>query len=131
MEKEFQQANQFKLSGDGIQVIYSTSNLEGLPQFIYQNGNINLTLSGKEIRSLGTTEIGELLTVIVEQILERTVNFMLILPIVNVLPGSAGTHIQIPGIITTTHMNIAGVVLGPEKTYYQVNLNGTAQAVAF
>jgi hypothetical protein len=50
---------------------------------------------------------------------------------VNVLPGSAGTHIQVPGITTTTHTTIAGPVLGPEKTYSQVNLRGTAQVVTF
>jgi proteasome lid subunit RPN8/RPN11 len=131
MAKELQQANLFELSGDGIQVTYSTSGLEGLPLFSYRNGNINRQFSGAEIRSVAT-EIGELLTITVEQILDiRTVNFTLILPTVNVLPGSTGTHIQVFGIITTTHMNIPGPVLGPAKTYYQGNLNGTARLVSF
>jgi proteasome lid subunit RPN8/RPN11 len=131
MTQELQQANLFVLSGDGIQINYSTSGLEGLPLFSYRNGNINRQFSGAEIRSVAT-EIGELLTVTVEQILDiRTVTFTLIMPIVNVLPGSTGTHIQVIGIITTTHMNIPGPVLGPAKTYYQVNLNGTAQVVSF
>src|SRR5688500_15796287 len=131
MEKQSKQANLFELGGDGIQVTYSTSGLEGLPLFSYRNGNINCQFSGGEIRSVAT-EISELLTVTVEQILDiRTVSFTLILPIVNMLPESAGTHIQVLGIITTTHMNIAGVVLGPAKTHHQVNLNGTAQVVVF
>ena len=61
----------------------------------------------------------------------RTVNFTLILPVVNVLPGSPGTYIQVPGIKTTTHTSIAGPVLGPQKTYRQGKLKGTAQAVVF
>jgi hypothetical protein len=131
MEKEFHQANLFELSGDGIQVTCSTSGLEGLPLFSYRNGNINCQFSGEEIRSVAT-EIGELLTVTVEQILDiRTVTFTLILPTVNVLPGSAGTHVQVFGIITTTDMNIPGPVLGPAKKHHEVNLNGTAQVVVF
>jgi hypothetical protein len=46
MEKEFQQANLFELGGDGIQVTYSTSGLEGLPLFSYRNGNINCQFKG-------------------------------------------------------------------------------------
>ena len=55
----------------------------------------------------------------------------MILPVVNVLPGSPGTYIQVPGIKTTTHTSIAGPMLGPQKTYRQGKLRGTAQAVAF
>jgi len=55
----------------------------------------------------------------------------MILSVVNVLPGSLGTYIQVPGIKTTTHTRIAGQLLGPQKTYRQEKLRGTAQAVAF
>lgn len=131
MAKECQQANLFELSGDDIRVTYSSSSFAGPPLFSYRDGNISRQFSGKEIRSV-TTEIGELLTVTLEQIPDlRTVTFTLILPVVTVLSVSAGTHIQVPGITTTTHTTIAGQVLGPEKTYSQVKLKGTAQVVVF
>lgn len=131
MAKELQQANLFELSGDDIQVTYSSSSFAGPPLFSYRDGNINRQFSGGEIRCV-KTEIGELLTVTLEQIPDlRTVTFTLILPVVTVLPASVGTHIQVPGITTTTHTTIAGPVLGPKKTYSHVNLQGTAQVVAF
>jgi hypothetical protein len=61
----------------------------------------------------------------------RTVTFTLILPVVNLLPGSGGAYIQVPGITTKSHTTIAGPVIGPEKTYSTVKLKGTAQVVAF
>lgn len=131
MIKEFQQANLFELSDGSIQVTYMSSGLDGNPLFSYRDGTMNCQFSGDEIRSV-TTEIGELLTVILEQTVDvRTVTFTLVLPLVTVLPGSAGAHIQVIGITTTTHTSIAGSVLGPQKTYSPVTLNGTAQAVVF
>ena len=131
MVNDFQQANLFELSGGNIQITYSSSSFTGLPLFSYRDNSTNLQFSGDEIRCV-TTEIGELLTVTLEQIPDlRTVTFTLILPVVNVLPASSGTYIQVPGITTTTHTTIAGSVLGPEMTYSQVNLTGTAQFVVF
>jgi len=131
MAKKFQQANLFELSGDDIQVTYSASSFTGRPLFSYRDGSLNRQFSGEDIRSV-KAEIGELLTVTLEQIPDlRTVTFTLILPVVTVLPASVGTHIQVPGIITTTQTTIAGPLLGPEKTYAQVTLKGTAQVVAF
>jgi hypothetical protein len=131
MTKAFQRANLFELSGDDIQVTYSSSSFAGPPLFSYRDGSINRQFSGEDIRSV-QSEIGELLTVTLEQIPDlRTVTFTLILPVVTVLPASAGTHIQVPGITTTTQTTIAGPLLGPEKTYSQVSLKGTAQVVVF
>jgi len=128
---EFQQANLFELSRDNIQVTYSSTSMAGTPLFNYRDGSINRLFSGEEIRCV-RTEIGDLLTVTLEQILDlRMVTFTLILPVVNVLPASVGTHIRVPGITTTTHTSIAGSVLGPQKTYSLVNLEGTAQAATF
>jgi hypothetical protein len=129
--QKFQQANLFELSGNNIGVTYSSTSIAGTPLFSYRDGSNNRQFSGEEIRSV-KTEIGELLTVTLEQILDlRTVTFTLILPVVNVMPGSSGLHIQLPGITTTTHTTIAGSVLGPAKTYSHVNLKGSAQIVAF
>jgi hypothetical protein len=130
-KQEFQQANLFELSGDDIQVTYSSTSIAGTPLFSYRDSSINRLFSDKEIHSV-QTELGELLTVTLEQIPDlRLMTFTLILPVVNVLPNSVGTHIRVPGITTTTHTSIAGPILGPQKTYSLVNLQGTAQASIF
>ena len=131
MTTGFQQANLFELSGDDIQITYSSSSFAGPPLFSYRDGIINRQFNGKEIHCV-KSDMGKLLTVTLEQIPDlRTVTFTLILPSVTVLPPSAGTHLQVPGITTTTHTTIAGPPLGPDKTYAQVTLKGTAQAVIF
>jgi hypothetical protein len=131
MANEFQQANLFELSGGDIQITYSASSFQGVPLFSYRDGAIIRQFGGEEIRSI-KTELGELLTVTLEQIPDlRTVTFTLILPVVNLLPGSGGPYIQVPGITTKSYTTIAGPVIGPEKTYSLVNLKGTAQVVAF
>jgi len=130
MTIEFQQANLFELSGDSIQVTYLTSGSEGVPLLSYRDGSLNRQFSGEKIKSV-QTEIGELLTVEIEQIPEmRVVTFSLILPVVNVMPGTVGTHIQVLGITAVTYTNMTGEVLGQGKTYSQVNLTGTAQAIS-
>jgi len=131
MAIEYEPANLFELSDQDIQVTYFASSIGGDPMFSYRDHNFNCQFSGDEIRS-EQTEIGQLLTVILERVLDlRTVTFSLFLPRVNVLRGSLGTHIQLIGITTTTHTSITGHVLGAEKTYSAVTLNGTAQAVSF
>jgi len=47
------------------------------------------------------------------------------------ISASAGIYIEGSGVTTTAHMTIAGPVVDPEKTFSQVNLIGTAQAVGF
>jgi hypothetical protein len=129
MKKEFQKANLFELSGGSIQVTYTTSGLEGIPLFSYRDSNVNIQYSGTEIKG-EQTEIGEVLTVMLKQIPDSlTVTFSLILPVVNVLPGSAGSQIQVLGVTTTTHTSIAGSVPGAAKTYSVEKLQGLAQAV--
>lgn len=131
MAQELQKANLFELSGGCIQITYSSSSFAGPPQFSYRDDSMNRQFSGNEIRSV-QTEIGELLTVTIEQIPDlRTVTFTLILPVVTVMPGSAGTHIQAPGITTTTPTTIAGPAMGAQMTYSPVKLKGTAQALLF
>ena len=131
MARQIQKANLFELSTNRIQVTYSQSSIAGVSLFSYRDENISRQASGKDIRT-EETSVGELVTITLEQIPDlRTVTFTLLLPTVNVQAGSAGTHIQVPGIRTTTHTSITGSVLGPEKTYSEVTLKGTAQFVTF
>jgi hypothetical protein len=109
----------------------TASSFTGQRQFNYRDVSTNHTFVGEEI-SLRDTEIGQLITVTLETVPDlRTVTFTLILPLVNVLPQSGGTRVQVPGILTTTHTTVSGPGLGAEKSYSTVNLQGTAQFVTF
>jgi hypothetical protein len=131
MANNFEQANLFELGDYSIQVTYSSTSFTGQRQLSYRDNNINRNFMGEEIRILDT-ELGQLITVTLETIADlRTVTFTLVLPLVNVIPQSGGTRVQIPGILTTTHTTIAGPGPGAEKTYSTVNLQGTAQFVVF
>ena len=77
MATAFQPANLFELSGDDLQVTYSSSSFAGSPLFSYRDSRINRQFSGQDICSV-KAEIGELLTVTLEQIPDlRTVTFTL------------------------------------------------------
>ena len=131
MANNFEQANLFELGDYSIQVTYSSTSFTGQRQLSYRDNNINRNFMGEEIQILDT-DIGQLVTVTLETIADlRIVTFTLILPLVNVIPQSGGTRVQVPGILTTTHTTIAGPGPGAEKTYSTVNLQGTAQFVVF
>ncbi len=131
MENNFQQANLFELGNYSTQVTYSSTSFTGRPQLNYRDDTNIRNFVGEEIR-FQETEIGQLVTVTLETIADlRIVTFTLILPLVNVMPQSGGTRVQVPGILTTTHTTIAGPGSGAEKTYSTVNLQGTAQFVVF
>ncbi len=133
MAQNVEQANLFELSNrsHSILITYSSTSVAGKPQLSYRDKNISRTFLGQEIR-FDDTEIGQLVTVTLEAIPDlRAVTFTLVLTRVNVLPQSGRTLIRVPGILTTTHVTIAGQGLGAERTYSVVILQGTAQFVVF
>ena len=130
MENNFEQANLFELGSYSTQVTYSSTSITGQPLLNYRDEVNNLNFMGDEIRIVDT-EIGQLITVTLESGAADAppVTFTLVLPEVNVLPQSAGTQIQVPGILTTTRSLFGGPRLGAEKTYTIIDLQGTAQFV--
>jgi hypothetical protein len=125
----FTKANSFELSGGSIAVNYSETSFSGVPLLNYGDNNLKRNFSGQEIR-IQETEIGQLITVTLEQIPDlRTVTFTLILPLVNLSTTSETTRIRVPSITTTTRTTLAGSGAGAEKTYTTVNLRGTAQFI--
>lgn len=124
-------ANLFELTGDNVDVTYSSTSFTGQPQLSYRTPDTNRNFMGSDIQS-AETALGVEHTVTLEQVPDlKVVTFTLVLPPVHVNRLSAGTCISVPGIVTTSHTTIAGPALGPEKTYRLVHLHGTAQAVAF
>jgi hypothetical protein len=129
MATAFKVANLFELAGSDISVTYSSSSLAGGPQLNYRDRDTNRTFSNDEIER-GDTPVGELITVGLRAEPDRlTVSFSLILPTVNILPGSAGAAITVPALVTTSHTSLAGPVLGPQKTYHVLTMQGTGQFV--
>jgi hypothetical protein len=125
----FTRANLFELSGDSIQVTYSSTSILGGPILSYRDAQRSLSFRGEEIRSQDT-ELGELVTVTLEAIPDlRSITFTVILPVVTVMPQSSGLLIQVPGVTTTNPTTIAGPPPGPQKLYSVVNLQGTAQSI--
>jgi hypothetical protein len=125
----FTRANLFELSGDSIQVSFSTTGILGGPILSYRDPQRSIFFRREEIRSEDTA-LGELITVTLEVIPDlRTITFTLILPIVTVMPQSSGIYIKVPGVTTTNPTTIAGPPPGPQKLYSVVNLQGTAQFV--
>ncbi len=126
-------ANSFTLSNKLIQVSFSSTSFAGVPLLNYCDPDFHLSFFGDEIRIV-ESEIGELVTVTLENIPDlRIVTFTLILPIVKVLQdNSFPINIAVPGLITTTPMNFGGFpMIGQQRTYRQVFLNGPAQFLVF
>jgi hypothetical protein len=127
--EDFTQANLFELSGDSIHVTYSATSILGGPIFSYRDNQFSNSFRGEEIR-IQDSELGQLITVTLETIPDlRTVTFSLVLPIVTVMPQSAGISIEVPGLTVTNPTTIAGPLLGPQKLYSLVRLKGTVQFI--
>lgn len=123
------QANLFELSGKSIHVTYSSTSILGGPIFSYRDNQFSRSFKGEEIR-LQETELGEVITVTLETIPDlRTVTFSLVLPVVTVMPQSAGILVKVPGLTVTNPTTIIGPPLGPQRLYSIVQLRGTAQFI--
>ena len=123
--------NLYELRGKGIQVVYWTSSINGKPLLQYRGKPRNRSFSGGEIR-VQATEIGRLVTVLVEQVPDlRVVTLTLLIPSIHLEKGNATFHTS--GILTTHRTTIAGPagVKGPVQTYEVLPLEGKARIVRF
>ena len=126
-----QQQNLFVVKGNGIEITYSTSSVGGPSLLSYKDRQRTLRFQGDEICQLDT-EIGQQVTVIIEQIPDlRTVTFTLLLPTINL--DERESRFRTIGIITTHWDSIGGpdLVKGALQTYRLKELKGTAQLVNF
>src|SRR5450759_4974826 len=126
MTQQDNQPNLFELLGDGVQITYSTTSIDGKPHFDYQGHygpQENLAFTGSEIRTQ-QSELGTLVSVT----LLRTVDagntiLTLLLPFVR-LTGQNAQSIKTLAIITKTY----GILphQGAQPTYRVVCLSGSA-----
>lgn len=124
-----QRANTFELQGDRVHINYSATSINGVPTLSYRDSQRQLKFSGSDIR-ITETEIGQLLTVTIEQIPDlRKVTLTLVLPIVNLPPNTSQRPVQTIAIQTVQRTNIGGpdLVDGQVQSYRTLNLKGTAR----
>ena len=125
--------NLFELQGKDTQITYSTSSIVGVPQFNYQTPNLNLNFSDTDIRAQDT-EIGREITVTLEQTPDlETITLTLLIPTINLSPGTTENPIETVAIITTARTSIGGpnLVEGQIQIYDTLSLQGIARVVNF
>ena len=122
--------NSFQLTGDTIQVNYSTTSIDGKPRFTFKKGSKTLDFAGTQISSQ-TLKISTLVSVDIAEVPDRsTTTFSILLPAIR-LPESKRQAFRTIGITTVTKTTIAGPPVGVQQTYTTVALRGTARLVAF
>jgi hypothetical protein len=131
MTQQENQPNLFELSGDGVQIIYSTTGIDGQPHFSYQGSygsQESLTFTGTEIRTQ-QSELGTLVSVSLLRTIDAGATVLtLLLPYVK-LTGQDAQSFETLAIITQTF----GILphQGAQPTYQVVTLSGSARMVSF
>jgi hypothetical protein len=124
------QPNLFEVSGYGIQVTYSTTSLNGQPQFNYQDAHQSMLFVGDQILT-ETTEIGTLVSVMLRQTPDAgSTEFTLVVPRINLRQFDT-VNINTIGITTLHKTTIAGPPHGQSDFYTVHQLQGTASLVTF
>jgi hypothetical protein len=122
--------NSFQLTGDEIQVNYSTTSFDGKPLFTFQKGQKTLNFAGNQISS-STLNIGTLVSVVIATVPDKsTTIFSILLPTIS-LPASKRQAFQTLGVTTVTKTTLAGPPPGVQQTYKSVALRGSARLVDF
>ncbi len=123
--------NDYELAGHGTHVTYTTSSINGQPQFHYKDAVYDLNFSGDQIMAMDGN-IGIAVTVTLKRSVDADfTTFTLMLPHIN-LAGSE-SHFSALGILTQHHFLASNpnLITGPHESYHAVTLHGTARSVQF
>lgn len=124
------QPNLYELSGDGIQITYSTTSITGQPVLTYHDATQAKTFNGDAIKAEDSA-IGTLVTVFLTLILDGpSTSFTMVVPHVR-LSGPEVASISTDGITTLHRSSIAGPARGQIEVYTVHALTGTARFVVF
>jgi hypothetical protein len=122
--------NFFELSGDGIQVTYSTTSFEGQPHFNYHDATLSKLFVGNQIRTENTA-LGTLVSVTIHQTIDAgSTSFTILIPRVN-LRVSNSAPIVTYGITTLHKFSIVGAPNGQADIYTAHSMQGIAAEVFF
>jgi hypothetical protein len=123
--------NHFELQGDGAQISFAESGIDGKPVLSYQPAQgLPVSFRGEQIR-VAEGELGRTVTVMLEQVPDlHTVTLTLLLPEVN-LPQEGEAPVQTVGIVTTSRTSIGGpaLVQGALQSHCALDLQGIARIV--
>jgi hypothetical protein len=129
---DVKQPNSYELSGDEVELTYSTTSLDGSARLSFRDAQRKFDFSGEQIQTRAT-DLGMEVTVTLEVVADsRTVTLNLFVPAINL---GQETEIQFTtaAIETTNHTTIGGpsLITGPLQTYRVIELYGTAKSVQF
>lgn len=123
-------ANLFQISGDGIQLTYTTNGFDGKPHFSYHDAHQSKTFTGEQIRET-KTEIGTLVSVVLNQSVDvGSTSFTLVIPTLS-LGLLDSINISTNGITTLHKLSIFGTPNGQTDFYTIQPLQGTAAHAVF
>jgi hypothetical protein len=124
------QPNLYELSGNGINVTYSSSSISGKPLFNYHDDSQVRSFSGDEIQVVDTI-IGKLVSVFLIRTPDSgSTSFTLVVPSVT-LPQSNVANVVTEGITALHKFSIVGPPQGQTELYTFHELQGTARFVVF
>jgi hypothetical protein len=124
------QPNLYELAGDGIQVTYSTTSLDGKPLFNYHDGSLSKNFSGDQIQTVDT-EAGTVVSVVILLTVDSgSTTFSVLIPRVN-LRFSDSAAITTYGITALHKFSIIGLPNGQQDFYTAHQMQGTAAFVVF
>jgi|SRR3954454_3617675 hypothetical protein len=125
-----QTPNLYQLSGQHLNITYSTSGIDGKPHFSYQDLHQTLSFTGDQIRSV-VTEVGTLVSVTIRMTVDTGgTTFSLLLPRVNI-PGEQAVPVRTVGITTLHRFSVVPIIVGQRDFYTVTHLEGSAARVLF
>lgn len=123
--------NTYEVSGDGTQISYSTSGINGSPSFFYRGpAGDDQTFSGDEIETLDTA-LGTEVTVTVADVADvHVITLTLVIPEMWIAPGS-GLAFRTMAVYVTREEPFTGKVGLPaaRERFTTVNLEGEGKLV--
>ena len=127
--KIYNYANTFELKGNHLRIHYSSTSFSGKPILTYEDAAGTKQFMGDEIRQLDT-EIGQLVTVSIDQVHGTTLHGMTLTLLIPTFPKSEGTFTTW-AIYTTRRSGLEEPELPGEalQTYRVEELTGTATHV--
>jgi len=130
-----QSANSYRLSGEGIEVVYASTSFNGQPTLSFRSDGIELDLRGDQIAIETTHMLGELVSIMIDSVQDAySDNFTVLLPPIN-LPDGAGSEVRFStlGVRTRHHTTVGGpgMVDGAIITYEALVLEGVAELLFF
>ena len=128
----FSTPNLYQVHGGGIHATYSTTGIDGKPQFTYHDAQVSKSFSGGEIQVVKTS-IGDLVTVTIRLTIDAgSTSFSLLAPTVNLTGPGHPSPITTEGITTMHRLALVPALnKGQTELYHVTTMHGTAEQVVF